>query len=986
MGDRKLTEIIHNYQSVFRSQLPNGLPPIRSIDHEIVIDPDEKIPFRGLYRLSPEELLATKEYLTDLLKRGVIRPSKSPFGAPLFFAKAPGKPLRGVVDYRALNRMTKRNNYAVPRADEMYDRLGGSTVFSKMDLKTGFHQIRIRDKDIEKTAFNTKYGQYEYLVMPMGLCNAPATFVTLMNEVMKEFIDHFCVVYMDDILVYSKTKEEHYKHLDLILSRLEQHKLYVSPEKCSFMQEEVEFLGVLVKKSGLTINPSKSAAVKEWPRPQSVRDIRVFMGLINFFRRFIPNLSGIAKPLTALTRKGRSIRDWNQECTKSFEKLKNSLSSAPVMRHPNWSKPFRGHTDASQSAVGGTLTQVIDGKEHAIAYFSKRLSEAEENYSANDRELLALVRFLEHFRCYLEGSEFEIVTDNQVLRYLFDKKSLSRREAGWIHCLSNFGIFPMSLEKGKVHVLGDALSRIPEGGLCEVANIMLIDGPNNLQEKIIAALNTDQHFAPIMKGLQGNEFGLEKSRKATAAYTKNDGLLFLSSGELCIPRSLVKEVLELAHDNRCSGHFGYLKTMARLNNYYWPHKPRDVGNYINGCDSCQRNRSRNQKRFTKPQCLEFPERRWGSVSMDFIVQLPKTKTGFDAVTTYVDRFSKRPHFIPCNTTDSAVKAAKDFHDTVFRLHGLPDSIVSDRDPKFTSRFWTELMRILQVNLKMSTADHPQTDGQSEVMNKMLENYLRNFCSYHRDDWDSLLPAAEFAYSSSKHHLTGETPFYLDLGWSPKHPLDTLSSTRNIESTVEAAKNFSQRLKTIFQHARKLYLEVSSRQIEKARKMVTDPKYKVGDKVMVSSKVLLDPYTRSQVSVKLQAKRIGPFKIIGLIGPNALRLDLPPSFRAHPVINVSHTCPYVEQPPDIANPTESAPPLVMGEQGPEKFVERILQHRKQGRHWQFLVKWLREPNHEATWEPYKNFVDQNGTITAALEEYINSTPDIGHVFRYQRRRQ
>jgi Reverse transcriptase (RNA-dependent DNA polymerase) len=259
---------------------------------------DKKPPHRQLYQLSPAELRAAKEYIVDLLNQGKIRSSKSPYGAPLFFVKDGDKPLRGVVDYRALNRITKPNNASLPRSDEMFDRLGGARVFSKLDLKTGFHQIRIRPEDIEKTAFNTKYGQFEYLVMPMGLCNGPETFQTLMNEIFYDCIDEFLVVYMDDLLVFSKNEEDHLKHLNTVLSRLKEHELYVSTKKCAFMSTEMEFLGFIVGREGLRMDPTKIKVIEDWPRPESVTEVRSFLGLVHFFRRFISRFSEIGVPLT----------------------------------------------------------------------------------------------------------------------------------------------------------------------------------------------------------------------------------------------------------------------------------------------------------------------------------------------------------------------------------------------------------------------------------------------------------------------------------------------------------------------------------------------------------------------------------------------------------------------------------------------------------------------------------------------------------------
>ena len=332
------------------------------------------------------------------------------------------KPLRSFVDYRAFNRITKRSNAPLPRSDEMFDRLEGAMVFSKLDLKTGFHQIRVRPDDIETTAFNTKYGQFEYLVMPMGLCNAPATFQSLMNRIFYDSIDVSLVAYMDDVLIFSKDEESHPKHLEIVLKHFQEHERYVSPKKCEFMQEEIDFLRFLVGKKGLRVNPENVEVLKTWPKPEKLTDFRRFVGLLQFFRRFIPKFSEIAAPLTNLTKKGVGIDKCNLDCDAAFETLKNSITQSPILVASDWKKPFRGHFDGSQLTVRGTMTQLNDdGRHQVIDFYSKKQSPTEADYTANDRELLGLICFLERFRCYLEDASFEIFTDSQVLKYFFTK-------------------------------------------------------------------------------------------------------------------------------------------------------------------------------------------------------------------------------------------------------------------------------------------------------------------------------------------------------------------------------------------------------------------------------------------------------------------------------------------------------------------------------------------------------------------------------------
>jgi len=841
--DKKLDKLLQEYSSVFRSELPDGLPPKRLVEHEIEVEKGSKPPHRPLYQLSPVELRAVKQYVESLLKSGKIRRSKSPYGAPLFFVKE-GDKLRGVVDYRALNRITKRNNAPIPRSDEMFDRIGGAKFFSRLDLKTGFHQIRVRDIDVEKTAFNTKYGQFEFLVMPMGACNSPATFQTLMNQIFHDCIDDFLVVYIDDLLIFSKDRESHLTHLEIVLKRLKEHELYVSPKKCEFLNEETDFLGLVIGRNGIRVDERKVKILRTWPKPESLTDLRSFLGLLQFFRRFIPAFAKVASPLTNLLKKDKGLKYWDESCDKSLEDLKTAITNAPILIAPDWSKPFRGHVDASQTAIGGTLTQQDEnGMDRVISFYSKKLSPAEMNYTANDRELLGLVRFLERFRCYLEGSEFEMITDNQVLKHFFTKPKLSRREARWVETLGNFGVFPITLKPGKIHVLGDTLSRAPHAE--KDPDVNAIDVPFINFKDVITSYEEDQFFQPIVNAMDGKWPDNPKERKKLEEllpmFKMKDGKL-LYNGKLCVPRKSVSTILQIAHDSRVGGHFKFAKTMSRLTNFHWRHKSRDVKKYVAGCFTCQQYKDTNQRKLNDPVSLEMPERRWGSLATDFIVHLPKTKDGYDAITTWVDRLTRRVHFLKCKTSDTAVDVADAFFANIFKLHGLPDNIVSDRDSKFTSAFWKRLMELCGIQLKMSSSRHPQTDGASEIMNRMVENYLRCYCSYHQDDWDELLPAAEFAYNSAVTEDLGMSPFEVDLGDVPKAPLDFISRS---DVPVQSVNDFKEQLKSSLEDAQYSYKVSKARQTAESSVRGNPPKYSKGSKVWLNRTLFKDAYAKSQ---------------------------------------------------------------------------------------------------------------------------------------------
>jgi hypothetical protein len=494
------------------------------------------------------------------------------------------------------------------------------------------------------------------------------------------------------------------------------------------MGTEMDSLGFIVGREGLRMAPTKITVIEDWPKPESVTEVRGFLGLVQLFRRFISRFSEIAAPLTNLTKKNNSVSHWDSSCDKAFVTLKEAVKSAPVLQSPNWKKPFRCHVDASQLAVGGTLTQKDErGFDHPIAFYSKKLSPAEANYSTNDRELLGLISFLQRFRGYLEESEFEVFTDNQVLKHLFPKATVSRKEARWLETLGNFGIFSINLKPGKVHVLRDVLSRAPHTISSEDISSAVINGveiPVVDFSDFSGNYEHDQFLGPILQALQGvlpaDDISRRQVNRLLPMFTADEGLLRYEN-KLCVPRRCVSRLLQMAHDSRIGGHFGHAKTISRLANFYWRHKSRDVKLYVHGCLKCQQCKDLRQKPLTEPTPLELPERRWGSIATDLITHLPVTKAGYDSITTWVDRLSRRVHFVPSKSKDTAVDCAKNFFRDVFKNHGLPDNIVSDRDSKFTSMFWKTLMELCGITLKMSTSRHPQTDGSSEIMNRMIEN-------------------------------------------------------------------------------------------------------------------------------------------------------------------------------------------------------------------------------------------------------------------------
>jgi len=444
--------VVRDFSDVFPEDLC-GLPPEREIEFSIDLIPGVGPISIAPYRMSSVELVELKKQVEDLLAKQFVRPSVSPWGAPVLLVKKKDGTMRLCVDYRQLNKVTIKNKYPLPRIDDLMDQLVGACVFSKIDLRSGYHQIRVKPEDIPKTAFRTRYGHYEYLVMPFGVTNAPGVFMNYMNKVFHPYLDNFVVVFIDDILVYSKTREEHEEHLRIVLKTLRDRQLYAKLSKCEFWLSEVSFLGHVVSQGGIAVDPSKIAAVLEWESPKSVSEIRSFLGLAGYYRRFIEGFSKIALPLTKLTRKG-VVFVWDDQCEHSFQTLKEKLTTTPVLVLPNPKEPFVVYCDASKMGLGGVLMQ--NGQ--VVAYASRQLKIHERNYPTHDLELAAVVFVLKIWRHYLYGSKFEVFSDHKSLKYLFSQKELNMRQRRWLEFLKDYD-FELSYHPGKANVVADALSR-----------------------------------------------------------------------------------------------------------------------------------------------------------------------------------------------------------------------------------------------------------------------------------------------------------------------------------------------------------------------------------------------------------------------------------------------------------------------------------------------------------------------------------------------
>jgi transposase InsO family protein len=1041
------------------------LPEHHYLEHAIDLEEGEMPPFGPIYPLNEKEQQALQEYIANAVARGWIRYSSSPAGAPILFVPKPGGKLRLCVDYRGLNRLTRKDRTPLPLISEILDRLTNSKVYTKIDLKDAYHRLRIREGDEWKTAFRTKYGHFEYLVMPFGLTNAPATFQRYINHALAGLVDNICIVYLDDIVIYSKDRDQHLQAVRSVLTRLQEWSLYINLDKCDWFTDRILFLGFVVTPTGISMDRSKVQAIEEWPVPHSVHEIQVFLGFTGFYRRFIRGYAQVTTPLTErLKGKQPPSFDLTPEERMAFLKLQILFTRAPILRHFDPTLPIRIETDASNFALGATISQHYEGRWHPIAYFSRKLRGAELRYHTPDAELLAIYCAFVQWRHYLYYAQHQILvlTDHLNHSYLTTKPQLSTKQASWLQRLMEFD-FKIEYRPGRQNP-ADALSRRPdhfdpaakqearkdlipqflekfsdrakleekghkeqllrprpsnceqagglegvrsppcdstfkdfapvssnaclttgepeggcqagdsglsaftfppsrsagarEGGLGDHAAISLAGiagGPLRPPSTAPEALDKSLKDT-IREAQQADEFvtsGSWKQRRARGStagpiwLVSSDGLLRYR-GRVYIPTGnrLARELLRSCHDAPLSGHQGVTKTIKRLAiSYFWNSLAKDVREYVATCAICQRTKARTHRPYGELASLPVPTTPFQEISCDFITGLPLSTTWWgkqcDCVLVVVDRLSKYALYIPTVTTLTAGGLADLLFTQVFTRFGLPEGIVSDRGSLFTSHFWATLCHRLVVSRKLSTAFHPQTDGQTERQNQSLEHYLRTYGCFEQDDWAEKLVLAEWVYNTSVHSAHGKTPAEVLFGYMPRGPFDqpTKAPKYDTQSARERVAWIQQSHKDITQ-----LLEHSNQAYAKWYNKKRQPHlFKVGGMVMLSTKNI----NQQRPSPKLADKYLGPFEILEVVGNNSMayKLKLPSTYRMHNTFPISALEPYKHRPGDSLPPPQEP----MATQGEDIYtVEKILAHRGPLRKREYLVRWQGYTSEDDSW--------------------------------------
>ncbi|SPC63716.1 uncharacterized protein UHOD_11307 [Ustilago sp. UG-2017b] len=876
--DTGLSDIIppeyHQYLDVFSRVEADKLPPHRTYDHPIPLEEGKYPPFGPIYSLSEHELKTLREYLEENLAKGLISPSDSPAASPILFVKKKDGSLCLCVDYRGLNRITIHNRYPLPLIDELLDRLREAWFFTRIDLRGAYNLLRIAKGDEWKTAFHTRYGLFQYNVMPFGLTNAPASFQHLMNDMFKDMLDRSLIIYLDDLLIYSSTLKQHQGHVSAVLARLRQAGLYAKAEKCQFSTSQTEFLGFVVSDQGVFMDPSKTEVITNWPVPKSVHDIQVFLGFCNFYRKFIPQYSRTAYTLTQFLHKEAQSAPfaWNNEAQHAFEQLRSAFGTDTILHHFDPTRPIIVETDALDFAVAAVLSQSFDqGTRHPIAFFSKKLDPAQLNYPIFDKEMFAIVAAFKHWRQYLEGAKFQVqvLTNHRSLEYFTTTKQLNCRQARWSELLADFD-FVIQYHPGAQAGLPDALTL-----------------KSDITDKIRDALPRDPWTSSLLEQVHLGS--------PPTGFAINSMNLLTYQDLVVVPDvdDLQLLIVQDHHDSPSAGH-------------------PDMSVH----QSCP------------AQALRSPQiPPWSSVSMDLIEQLPPS-SDFTAILVVVDRLTKMAIFVPTTNELDAPELAKLFLRHVYSKHGLPTSIVSDRGSEFTSHFWHSLSTLLGIENHFSSAYHPQSDGQTERVNQVLEQFLRGYSNHLQTDWSDLLPLAEFSYNNAEHASTQLTPFFANYGYHPCFSFDNTDPAPL--PPFPAACSYADQLKQLHEYVRGELDKANSQSAEQFNKRrLPSPQFQPGDRVWLSAENI-----RSlRPTKKLDYRRLGPFSISEVISSHAYCLQLPPSMKIHNV--------------DI-----------------EYEVEQVLDSRV-NHHYSdplfYLVRWVGYGPDHNSWEPASNLTHASDMI-------------------------
>lgn len=813
------------------------------------IDTGDEKPFKQRqYPFSPILMQHLNKELDKMLELGIIERSHGSWSSPVLLVKKASGEYRFCFDGRALNAVTKPDRYPLPRVDRILSLLTDAHFISSIDLKSAFWQIPLDEESKDRTGFAIPgRGMFRFTVTPFGLCNAAQTQQRLMDAIFGPELEPFVFCYLDDIIVISKAFDQYVELLSTVCNRLKEAHLTINFKKCHFFRKSLKYLGYIVDENGLRTDPDKVSAMLNYPRPTTSTEIKRFVGMCSWYRRFIQHFSTLMAPINDLLKgkKKKQHIEWTTDAEKSFITIKQALVSAPILRSPDFSKGFTIQCDASDTGVGGVLTLVSDGEEVVIAFCSRSLSKAERNYSVTERELVALLFSLEKFRPYVEGTHFKEITDHYSLLWLRGLKEPTGKLARWAIKLQQYS-FDMEHRKGKLHVVPDALSRS-----FPTVSAIAVDMENldPWYKKMQKDVNKEPQKYPGWK-LENNVLYKYFPNKRAV---KTNGVEW----KAVVPTSLRKNIIHQCHDLAVSGHFGYYKTLGRVQeDYYWPKMRGDILKYIKSCHVCGEQKHVNEARMGlmgREKKVRYP---FQFLAVDMMGPFPRSSQGNSYLLVAADWFTKYTLLCPMRKANAA-KIVNFLENEIFLVYGVPQVIICDNGTEFNNNSLKKLVQKYDIQKIWYNAKyHPQCNFVERI-NKTVGTAIRSYIKENQRLWDQHVSEIQYAVNTAKHEATGYAPVYLNFGritpirgdFYGKLPDDFRLFPENRDTYFEDLKKLSEVYENVRTKLNAAYIRNSSTYNLRKRDVV----FEVGDRVWRRNKVLSNAATG--FSAKLAPKYV-----------------------------------------------------------------------------------------------------------------------------------
>lgn len=881
----QLEELINRNSDLFVSTNEAiGIVPF--IKHHI--DTGETQPIRARpYRVSVSEQKKIQDLVDEMLQADIIRPSKSPWASPVVLVKKKGTTdLRFCVDYRKLNKVTVIDPYPIPNMDTVLETLSGNHWFSKLDVKAMYWQVLMDDDSRQKTAFVVHCGQYEFNVMPFGLVSAPMTAMRVMNEI-THGLESTCFVFYDDILVFTPTFEQHLEALERLFERLNDANIKLNAKKCELLLNSVTYLGHIITPSGIEPDPEKIQAIQRFESPKNITEARSFMGMCNFFRRYIKNFANIARPIHDTIKVNQTF-EWTAKAEIAMQELKDKLMSPPILVHFDQTGNLTIRCDASGYGLGAVLIQESADKlrKGVIAYTSRTLVGAEKNYATTHKECLAVIHAVKHWRHYLYGKHFDVITDHHALCWLMKTKDHTGQLMRWSLLLQEFE-FTIKHESGRIHQDADCLSRnpieappqaedeseLPTWPIHAVGkskstiglDAIQMDKPVAPTFDVVQEQQTDPYCQNIIRILTDESLRKKERKKFLNNFVVYEDQLYKKSKKdkdkllLVLPASMIEFVLKEAHDEPIGGHFGIKRTMDTITRrFYWPTLDKDVKHHVKTCDLCQRKKSLNRKSEGLMIPMPIPHQVFETIGMDLMGPMPISSNKYSHIIVITDYLSKYVIAKPLRktTTDKIIEIVRKH---VFYVHGIPKTIITDNGSNLTSRTIREVYDKFKITHKTTSPYRPQTNGQTERYNRVLGTQLAIFANQNTRKWDQYIDALVFAYNTTVHTSHLNTPYHLVFGREPIKPIDQYVKKRLVTSDSNNDVSEEDLLKAARDLARTLVKQAQSTSKERYDKNRAQPSYEIGDLVLKKK------YTQIFGECKkFTLPWVGPYKIIKII--------------------------------------------------------------------------------------------------------------------------